>query len=574
MRSVNLEDSIEDLWIQLKSPLDSESPNRVIAVIEDRELVGIITDGDIRKFLALHGTAPSQISQVINRDFICLEFNSSRIAMAEELNRKLLAKDWSIAAPIHEVIVRFGESEFRVESISNFTSELNNLRDEYVVIGLGFVGLTLLAVLSQKVSNVLGVEKNLERLKKLRDRHYYVNEPGLDSYLKNFNPDNFLNTIKEIRSSKRRVNRRIYIVAVNTPLNDDGKVDISDLEGLWIEIANDLMKNDIVILRSTVPFGTSNYFVSGLERITGWTCGVDFYLGYAPERTVEGDAIRELQSLPQILGGYSSACLTRVHAVVENWAPNIQITTSVGAAEMIKLANNSYRDYHFAFANELAQICQIFQVDVNEVISIANQGYSRSSIPKPSPGVGGPCLTKDSHLLFNPIFSTTEGLQLNKSDSAILRARAINEIMPKKSAQKFHRDLQNLSPDTRQILFLGLAFKGLPETNDLRNSPAMELYDYFRKEGYVVSGWDAVASVGELKDAGINTICHDVKSNVAIVLGNNNPGNLEELLRVQEISKIVSIFDPWDLIKQYSQTAGLLEKGIAISSLTTLQIGQ
>jgi nucleotide sugar dehydrogenase len=241
---------------------------------------------------------------------------------------------------------------------------------------------------------------------------------------------------------------------------------------------------------------------------------------------------------------------------------------------MIKLANNAYRDYHFAFANELAQICQVFHVDVNEVISIANQGYSRSNIPKPSPGVGGPCLTKDSHLLFSPIFSSNNVPQLDKSSSAILRARAINEVMPRKSAHKFHQDLQDLFPDTRQIHFLGLAFKGVPETNDLRNSPAMELYDYFKAEEYIVSGWDAVASEVELKNSGIRTTPYDINFKVAIILGNNNPKNLEELARLHIDSKVVSIFDPWDLIMEFSQTASFLEKGIAVSNLTTLQTGQ
>jgi len=283
------------------------------------------------------------------------------------------------------------------------------------------------------------------------------------------------------------MHRRIYIIAVNTPLNTQGKVDISDLEELVLHISKELRKGDLILLRSTVPFGTSNYFAEAIERQTGWTCGVDFHLGYAPERTVEGDAIRELQSLPQILSGYSDACLTRIHTVVENWAPNIQIATSVGVAEMIKLANNAFRDYHFAFANELAQICQSFEIDVTEVINTANRGYSRSLIPKPSPGVGGPCLTKDSYLLFSPISNSNKEIQLNKEGSAILQARAINQIMPRKSAQKLYRELQESFNSTSQIHFLGLAFKGLPETNDLRNSPGMELYAFFKDQNFAIS---------------------------------------------------------------------------------------
>src|SRR5439155_1709776 len=119
----------------------------------------------------------------------------------------------------------------------------------------------------------------------------------------------------------------------------------------------------------------------------------------APERTMEGKAIEELRSLPQVIGGLRSGCADIASALFSTVTPTIVRVASLEEAEMVKLANNGFRDLIFAFSNEIAEICSHFNIDAIRILGAANRGYPRDRIPVPSPGVGGTCLLKDPYLL-------------------------------------------------------------------------------------------------------------------------------------------------------------------------------
>ena len=135
-----------------------------------------------------------------------------------------------------------------------------------------------------------------------------------------------------------------------------------------------------------------------MKKKSGLKCGIDFHFSFAPERTAEGKAIIELKTLPQIIGGINKDSVNATSAIFRDVTSSNIIVDSLESAEMVKLLNNSFRDYIFAFANKVSQIASNFNIDIVKTIRAANEGYIRDPIPLPSPGVGGPCLTKDPHI--------------------------------------------------------------------------------------------------------------------------------------------------------------------------------
>ena len=157
-------------------------------------------------------------------------------------------------------------------------------------------------------------------------------------------------------------------------------------------VGNFLKEGDLVILRSTVPVSTCrNIVLPILEEKSKLTCGEDFHLTFAPERTIEGKALEELKSLPQIIGGYSKECVNIASNFFRYLSPHIVAVESLEEAEMIKLVNNTFRDLSFAFANELVYICDKFNLDTTKIIKDASEGYPRNKLPLPG-FVGGYCL--------------------------------------------------------------------------------------------------------------------------------------------------------------------------------------
>ena len=233
----------------------------------------------------------------------------------------------------------------------------------------------------------------------------------------------------------------------------------------------------MIILRGTVQVGyTRNVFVKTLEKFSKLKCGKDFFVGYMPERLLEGNALNEIEEIPQIISGYSKNCLDKIIKFSSNQFNKTIIASSVEEAEIIKLASNSYRDLNFAFANEISRIANNNNLLGTELINKANFGYKRNHIAKPSIGVGGSCLQKT--LLFSHPIKKYKGYIFSKlsrlsNDDSI--KRAITKI------NKFKNDYFKKNQKLK-ILIIGIAFKGTPETTDLRNSPSLEIYNKLKKK--------------------------------------------------------------------------------------------
>jgi nucleotide sugar dehydrogenase len=327
-----------------------------------------------------------------------------------------------------------------------------------------------------------------------------------------------------------------------------------------------------------VPIGTCRLLAKNIEVISKLKCGEDFYLGFAPERTIEGNALKEIESLPQIVAGYSSACIASVRSIVEMWNSSILTASSLEMAEMVKLSNNAYRDHHFSFANELALIADTHNLDINEVVQLGNLGYSRSNIAIPSLGVGGPCLSKDSYILLSKleeIENQTRGAihEEMQIGSTILSARELNRRMPYFVAEKIIKELSN-QPKPHIGLAIGMAFKGYPATNDLRNSPAVDAVKILIQNNVEMFCWDYVVASNQLQGYGLQSLPSASSKSRPLplfcMIGNNHP---ENILKIRELTNqfetIKKVFDPWDLLRTSGNLEYYIQKGISVFNLSS-----
>jgi len=334
------------------------------------------------------------------------------------------------------------------------------------VIGLGYVGLTIAATYAKEGFTVVGVDSSEAVIAGLQNGTPHFHENGLSELLTEVSSHlTFTNTL-DVHSSPT-----VFIVAVGTSLLSDGKPDFSQIDGAIDALACILKKNDLVILRSTVVVGTTrDRVVKRLEEKTNLTAGEDFYVGFAPERTIEGRALEELRTLPQVVAGYSSKCLNVTRDFFSVITPTVLDADTLEAAELVKLVSNAYRDVTFAFANSVALGASEQNIDAHQLVSLANYGYERNRIPLPSPGVGGYCLTKDPQLFAASIPGISE------VHNFIISGRKINDSMPSLVVGTVKEFIAQKLTDKKVILgIVGLAFKSHPPTSDVRFSPSLSV---------------------------------------------------------------------------------------------------
>ena len=213
---------------------------------------------------------------------------------------------------------------------------------------------------------------------------------------------------------------------------------------------------------------------------------------------------------------------------------------------MAKLINNTFRDYIFAYSNQLAKIAYNFNIDISRVIKAANEGYIRDPVPLPSPGVGGPCLTKDPY-----IFASMSS-QYNFDPSIFINGRKINESMHNHVVLSLLKQISRLNknPKDCKILICGIAFKGQPETGDIRNSSAVEIAHLLKKYSNKIYGFDPIANKDDINNEGIKFTDIDTgfkNSDVVLFLNNHldlSKINLSNMMKLTASNPI--IYDGWN----------------------------
>ncbi len=350
------------------------------------------------------------------------------------------------------------------------TIDIDNFADKKVcILGLGYVGLTLAIAMADIGFDVLGIEINKKILDGLNNNEAHFYEPGLNQKLEysvNNKSFQFSNKIP------KNWDGSVYIITVGTPLSKDKTTRLDMIKNATMQVANNLKKNDLVIMRSTVKLGvTRNVVKEILDKK-----GIEYELAFCPERTLEGKALSELRELPQIVGGLSQGTTIRASQIFYFLTPTVVRVSDVETAEMIKLIDNAQRDVFFAYSNEVAQACNSLGISAAEVIKAGKLGYKRTNLPLPGP-VGGPCLEKDSHILAESL--KEKGIV----PKITMAAREINENQPEETVI-YLKNIVSRSNDFKQISkisLLGIAFKGIPATDDLRGSMAKPIFESLKK---------------------------------------------------------------------------------------------
>ena len=410
--------------------------------------------------------------------------------------------------------------------------------DNVCVIGLGYVGLTLAVTLAEKGLTVFGIEKNEKILGDLKKGKSHFHEKGLNELIQKTKGTTLLLS-KEIPAGKA-IN--CFIIAVSTPIDAITKLPRIDyIEKATQEIVPHLQPGQLVVLRSTIPVGaTRNVVLPILQK----KCS-GFYLSFCPERTAEGKALEELKTLPQVVGGLDEASTDAAVELFSKISPLIVRTESLEVAEIVKLVNNSYRDMMFAYANQIALICKSLHLDAKDVIDAANLGYPRADIKLPGL-VGGFCLEKDPYILMTSA----------KSDISLIKAaKQINEntiyhILASIKSHVTRKPLKDV-----KFFISGFAFKGDPETDDLRSSQAIKLLELLKKnKANNILGHDFIVSQKQMKNLGVVPVSIEKglkEADVAVFMNNHRSyANVNMELLAKKMKKGSLIFDGWHIFPE------------------------
>ncbi|MDT4833976.1 UDP-N-acetyl-D-mannosamine dehydrogenase [compost metagenome] len=330
------------------------------------------------------------------------------------------------------------------------------------VVGLGYIGLPTAAVFASRKKKVIGVDVNQRAVDTINRGEIHIVEPDLDMVVHAAVVEGYLRatTVPEPADA--------FLIAVPTPFKEDHEPDLSYIESASKSIAPVLKKGDLVILESTSPVGATEQMAAWLAEARPdltfpQTHGEasDIRVAHCPERVLPGHVLRELVQNDRVIGGMTAKCSDAAVALYKAFVEGECVITNARTAEMCKLTENSFRDVNIAFANELSIICDKLDINVWELIRLANR-HPRVNILQPGPGVGGHCIAVDPWFI---VSKTPEQARL------IRTAREVNDSKPELVIEKVKAEAARFK--SPRIACFGLAFK--PDIDDLRESPALEI---------------------------------------------------------------------------------------------------
>lgn len=337
------------------------------------------------------------------------------------------------------------------------------------VIGLGYIGLPTAAMFAARGVRVFGVDTNERVVHTIAKGEIHIVEPELDMITHAAVTSGMLRPVFTPQAADA------FLIAVPTPFKEGHVPNLDCVEAATRSVAPVLKRGDVVILESTSPVGTT-------EKLAGWLReerpdlhfpgaagqgAIDVHIAYCPERVLPGHVVTELVKNDRVIGGLSPECSRRAAEVYRVFVAGEMLFTDARTAEMCKLTENASRDAAIAFANELSMVCDHLQIDVWELIRLANH-HPRVNIMRPGAGVGGHCIAVDPWFLVHSAPAQTRLIRM---------AREINDAKPHWVARRIldaaekYRKLHDDKPPC--IALLGLAFK--PNIDDLRESPAMTI---------------------------------------------------------------------------------------------------
>lgn len=341
------------------------------------------------------------------------------------------------------------------------------------VIGLGYVGLPILINLSKKFKTI-GYDINKQRIEDLKKGKDLFNEFRKKELKKN--KINFTNSIDLIKKSN------LFIITVPTPINKKKQPDLTHLKDVCNKLSKIIKKNDIIIFESTVYPGLTNDFcIPLIEKNNNLKEGVDFYVGYSPERVNPGDKNHTLKNINKILAyphNYLKKELINVYSLISK---KIILSKNISEAETAKVIENIQRDVNIGLINEFYLVCKRLNLDFNNVINLAS---SKWNFIKFKPGlVGGHCLPVD------PYYFSFISKKNNYNTKITLAGRTTNNLMTTIVKKEISEKLKKIDPQkNKKILFCGLTYK--KNVADLRNSLALKIFQSLKKNNKKIKGYD------------------------------------------------------------------------------------
>ncbi len=328
------------------------------------------------------------------------------------------------------------------------------------VVGLGYIGLPTALMFAAHGVEVVGTDYNRELVDTLREGKTTFEEDGLEELFQEA-------VAKGIRFSHEYQRTDMYIVAVPTPYDKDSKkVDAGYVAAAVKNVMEVCPKGATVVVESTVSPGTIDKYVRPVVEENGFVIGEDIHLVHAPERIIPGNMVYELEHNSRTIGADDREIGEKVKALYHSFCKGEIVVTDIRTAEMTKVVENTFRDINIAFANELAKICRSDNMDVYEIIRIANK-HPRVNILAPGPGVGGHCISVDPWFLVGDY----PGLA-----NIILAARKINDSMPDFVLERIHDIMkENGITDVGRVGLYGLTYK--ENVDDVRESPTLQMLD-------------------------------------------------------------------------------------------------
>lgn len=350
--------------------------------------------------------------------------------------------------------------------------------ESLALIGLGYVGMPIAIAFAKKGLNVIGFDLNKDKIKLYQDGIDPTKEVG-DEVVKN-------TTVKFTHDEKQLQNARFHIVAVPTPVNTDHTPDLSPVIGASEIVGRNLTRGSIVVYESTVyPGVTEDVCVPILEKESGLKCGVDFKVGYSPERINPGDKVHRLENIHKIVSGMDQESLEEIKKVYDLV---IEVGTypvsTIKTAEAVKVVENSQRDINIAFMNELAMVFDRMGIDTNEVVDGMNTKWNALGF---RPGlVGGHCIGVD------PYYFTYEAEKLGYHSQIILNGRIVNDRMGGYVADAAVKQMiaAGQAPKKSKVVILGLTFKeNCPDTRNSKVDDIIKQLNTYGIKPSVVDPW-------------------------------------------------------------------------------------
>jgi len=333
------------------------------------------------------------------------------------------------------------------------------------MIGLGYIGLPTAAVIASNKIEVVGVDVSQDVVNTINEGKIHIVEPALDGLVKKVVEEGYLSASTECKESD------VFVVAVPTPFKENNVPDLSYVEVATRSAISALKEGDLFIIESTSPVGTTEKMAEIIYEERPELRG-KLHIAYCPERVMPGKVIYELENNDRVIGGMDEQSAEKAADFYSIFVSANLHTTTARTAEMCKLTENSFRDVNIAFANELSIIAEKAEIDVWELIQLANK-HPRVNILQPGTGVGGHCIAVD------PWFIVSE---FPEEAKIIHQARTINDYKAdwvveriKNEILEFHLE-NNRKP---KVALMGLAFK--PDIDDLRESPAMYVVNSITK---------------------------------------------------------------------------------------------